>query len=282
VAREVRTDAAASVRAETDAAETDAAETDAAETDAAETDAAASKRQSTALGTAVLGFAVLLVLAGCAGAGGSAGETSSGTSPESSAGSTGAAQETLEADNRAALDSLPPAELLPTVSQVGAFGSSWEQVAAGSALPAWIPPAAGDVAGSACLQAGAQAVATEYAEAASTSYTEGSDVGGNPATWTLYRFATDDVAQLYVDRLGAAYEACAAESTTDPTMDASMLVESSIEGAVAAETLMADGSGERTVAAKHLNLVAVVVSQASTEIADRMATLQLDLLTGAE
>jgi hypothetical protein len=248
-------------------------------------------------GATVVGFAVLLVLAGCAG--GSSGGASSGASTDSSTGSTGAAGETLEADNRAALDSLPPAELLPTASQVGAFGSSWVQVAAASALPAWIPPAAGDVAGSACLQAGAQAVATEYAEAASASYTEGSDAEGGSAgdsadggddgdadgklaTWTLYRFATDDVAQLYVDRLGLAYEACAAESAADPTMDPSALVDSSIDGAVAAETLTADGAGERTVAAKHLNLVAVVVSQSSTDIADRMATLQLDLLTDAK
>jgi hypothetical protein len=242
----------------------------------------------------VLGLAVLLVLTGCAGTGTSE-ETATGTSPDASNGSSAPADETLEADNRAALDSLPPAELLPTTAQVGAFGSSWVEVAAASALPAWIPPAAGDVAGSACLQAGAQAAATEYAEAASASYTAGADdsadgdsasgensAGEGLATWTLYRFATDDVAQLYVERLGTAYEACAEESETDPTMERSSLVQSSIDDAVAAETLAEGEGGERTVAAQHLNLVTVVTSETSSEIADRMAGLQLDLLTSAE
>jgi hypothetical protein len=227
----------------------------------------------------VLGLAVLLVLTGCAGTGASD-ETATGTSPDASNGSSDSADETLEADNRAALDSLPPAALLPTTAQVGAFVSGWAEVAAASALPAWIPPAAGDVAGSTCLQAGAQAAATEYAEAASASYTAGSADEGL-ATWTLYRFPTDDVAQLYLERLGTAYAACAEESEADPAMERSSLVESSIDDAVSAETVVEGEGNERTVAAQHLNLVTVVTSETSSEIADRMANLQLDLLVGA-
>lgn len=220
----------------------------------------------------------MLVLAGCS----SESSTGSAAEPSAAPSESGAADGALEADNRAALESLPPAELLPTSAQAGALGSSWSEVAASSALPAWIPPAAGDVGESTCLQAGAQAAATEYTEAASTSYTDGSTSGSGQATWTLYRFGTDEVAALYVERLGAAYAACAEEAAADPSVDQLAVFESIVDGAVASESLLADGAGDRTVAVQHLNLVALATSQTSTDTADRMAALQLELLQNAQ
>lgn len=238
---------------------------------------------------AAVGIAAVLLLAGCSSAtspGPDAGPgAGAGADPSADPSESGAADEALDADNRAALDSLPPAELLPTSAQAGALGSSWSEVVPASALPVWIPPSAGDVDGSVCLQAGAQAAATEYTEAASASFADGSGGGdgtASQATWSLYRFGTDEVAQLYVERLGAAYAACAQESAADANVDPLATFDSTVEGAVASESLLADGTGDRTVAVAHLNLVAVATSQTSTETADRMATLQLELLTTAE
>lgn len=227
---------------------------------------------------AALGVAAALVLAGCS----SASSTGNSAEPSAAPSESGAAEGALEADNRAALDSLPPAELLPTTAQASALGASWSEVAPASALPAWIPPAAGDVGESACLQAGAQTAATEYTEAASTSYADGSATGSSQATWTLYRFGTDDVAQLYIERLDAANAACAAESASDPSIEPLSVYLSAVDGAIGSESVLEDGTGDRTVAVQHLNLVAVATSQTSTDTADRMAALQLKLLQDAE